>query len=88
MIKGQALQTIYMRVDRQTEHPNSYTRSAGENYLALGKKRIQPAAQRSHPPHKNQPTGIFREIYTLLLKIDIFVEKDFATVLYASASEV
>lgn len=52
------------------------------------KKRIQPEAQRSHPPHKNQPTGIFREIYTLLLKIDIFVEKDFATVLYASASEV
>lgn len=66
MIKGQALQTIYMHVDRQTEHPNSYTRSAGENYLALGKKkRIQPEAQRSHPPHKNQPTGIFRERYIL-----------------------
>lgn len=62
MIKGQALQTIYMHVDRQTDHPNSYTRSAGENYSTLGEKRIQPVAWRSHNPHKNQPTGIFRQI--------------------------
>lgn len=56
--------------------------------LGTREKRIQPAARRSHPPHKNQPIGVFREIYTLLIKNDIFVEKDCATVLYASASEV